>query len=174
MSLRHMGRSSDGPHEASGPEPEAEGEARSRRIEQRYERPRPMNRSKYSPALREQAFRMAENHQRYAAIEEATGIPSATLKTMMWRARQEGRPIPHLRNPRGIKRHWNGNGQGLPCPVCGSQRLYVVTSRSHLHTLRRIRQCKPCGFRFFTKEIVCDFDCNPVETDVTEGLEHGD
>lgn len=53
----------------------------------------------------------------------------------------------------------------LRCPACNSMRLRVIDSRAHKNTVRRRRQCKPCGFRFWTMEVICDRDNNPVEVD---------
>lgn len=54
--------------------------------------------------------------------------------------------------------------QPLRCPACDSMRLRVIESRAHKGTVRRRRQCKPCGFRFFTMEVLCDKNNNPLET----------
>ena len=67
-----------------------------------------------------------------------------------------------LKRKTGLDKSY-GDGNPLVCPVCGSVRLKVLATRSHLGTMRRRRGCVKCDFRFFTAEWVCDIDCEMVE-----------
>lgn len=48
---------------------------------------------------------------------------------------------------------------GVTCPTCRSARTSVKNSRHIGQTIRRDRQCKSCGERFFTRELTEDVLC---------------
>lgn len=58
------------------------------------------------------------------------------------------------------------DGDNISCPVCESQRSKVTDSRPHQHSIRRRRKCKNCEYRFWTKEVHCDF--NMVQHDIND------
>jgi hypothetical protein len=46
------------------------------------------------------------------------------------------------------------DGHGLLCPACGSGRLYVKDTRSTTGYVRRRRNCKDCGARATSYEVI--------------------
>ena len=41
---------------------------------------------------------------------------------------------------------------GIPCAECGCRHSYVIRTERIAATVRRTRQCRNCGRRFFTSE----------------------
>ena len=48
------------------------------------------------------------------------------------------------------------------CPFCGSDRFGVVDTRKSDNTIRRRRQCKECGHKSWTTEMLGDRGLLPV------------
>ena len=42
----------------------------------------------------------------------------------------------------------------LSCPSCKSSKTFVIDSRQNIDGFRRRRECKKCGIRFSTIEVV--------------------
>lgn len=58
----------------------------------------------------------------------------------------------------------HGDGNGLKCPYCESQRLRVVCVRPHRGTNRRRRECRSCKQRFWTIEILSNWNADIADT----------
>lgn len=59
--------------------------------------------------------------------------------------------------------HPENDGESLQCPKCGSQRLRILDTRHHKRNIRRRRECIACRGRFHTMEVICTFQCVPVD-----------
>lgn len=52
--------------------------------------------------------------------------------------------------------NWPPGGRGVACPECGCHHTLVLHTRRRWTLNRRERQCRSCGFRFATNEILAD------------------
>lgn len=52
--------------------------------------------------------------------------------------------------------------RGLACPACGRSRLRTYGTVGRRTYTRRSKECLSCGKRFYTREEICDTDCNSL------------
>ena len=48
----------------------------------------------------------------------------------------------------------SGTADGIPCAECGCRHSYVIRTERIGEVVRRTRECRNCGRRFFTSEAV--------------------
>lgn len=96
-----------------------------------------------------------------ADIANETGSHRGTIRSVLSRARARGVTVPYG-TQRGALAHRPVERKSLSCPVCDSQGLRVIRVQHIAGTTRRTRSCKKCKYRFFTVEMWCDENGNPI------------